>query len=121
MYSPLWGNSQINENGNHIVNEWYNKGIRNVMYLIDENGLIYEFQRYDIPGTYLDYIPLINKIPRRWRDMINEDSRKNASHRYNVQVKCYVFYLLRKRRGCRDIYDKIVPVNEIIIPNKWIN
>ena len=41
-------------------------------------------------------------------------------HRYNVQVN-YVFYLLRKRRGCRDIYDKIVPVNEIIMPNKWIN
>ena len=34
------------------------------MDLIDENGLIYEFQelkqRYDIPGTYLDYIRLIN-------------------------------------------------------------
>ena len=124
MYSPLWGNTQINENGNYIVNEWYNKGIRNVMDLIDENGLIYEFQelkqRYYIPGTYLDYIRLINKIPRRWRDLINEDSRKNSSLRYNVQVNCYVFYLLRKRRGCRDIYDKIVPVNEIIIPNKWI-
>ena len=122
MYLPLWGNTQINKNGNYIVNEWYNKGIRNVMDLIDENGLIYEFQqlkqRYDIPGTYLDYIRLINKIPRRWRDLINEDSRKNASLRYNVQVNCYVFYLLRKRRGCRDIYDKIVPVNEIIIPNK---
>ena len=108
MYSPLWGNTQINENGNYIVNEWYNKGIRNVMDLIDENGLIYEFQelkqRYDIPGTYLDYIRLINKIPKRWRDVIKEDSRKNASLRYNVQVNCYVFYLLRKRRGCRDIY-----------------
>ena len=99
--------------------------IRNVVELIEENGLIYEFQKlkqsYDIPGTYLDHIRLINKIPRRWRDMINEDSRKNASHRYDVQVNCYVFYLLRNRRGCRDIYDKIVPVNEIIIPNKWIN
>ena len=30
------------------------------------------------PGLYLDYIRLINKIPRRWRDMINEDSRKNV-------------------------------------------
>ena len=94
MHSPLWGNIQINENGNYIVNEWYNKGIRNVMDLIDENGLIYEFQelkqRYDIPGTYLDYIRLINKILRRWRDMINEDSRKNASQRYNVQVNLSV-------------------------------
>ena len=60
MYSPLWGDTQINENRNYIVNEWHNKGIRNVMDVIDENGLIYDFQelkqRYDIPGTYLDYI-----------------------------------------------------------------
>ena len=43
--------------------------------------------------------------------MRNEDSRKNASDRYNVQVDCYVFNLLHIRRGCRDVYDKIVPVN----------
>ena len=58
QYSNKW-------NGKYIVNKWYNKGIRNVVDLIDENGLIYEFQelkhRYDIPGTYLDYIRLINK------------------------------------------------------------
>ena len=37
IYSPLWGNSLINGNGNYIINEWYNKGIRNVIDLIDEN------------------------------------------------------------------------------------
>ena len=42
-------------------------------------------------------------------------------HKYNVQINCYVFYLLRIRRGCRDIYDKIVPVNEIIVPKNRIN
>ena len=65
MYSPIWGNTQINENGNYIVNEWYNKGIRNAMDLTNENGLIYEFQelkqRYDIPGTYLNYIRLMKQ------------------------------------------------------------
>ena len=38
-----------------------------------------------------------------------------------MQINCYVFNLLRKRRGCRDIYDKIVPVNEIIVHKNWIN
>ena len=38
-----------------------------------------------------------------------------------MKINCFVFYLLHKRRGCRDIYDKIIPVNEVIIPNKWIN
>lgn len=125
MYSPLWGNSHINGNGNYIINEWYNKGIRNIMDLIDENGGIYEFQelqeKYKIHGTYLDYMHLLNKIPRLWRDKINENNRENVSFRYNVQVNCYVFYLLRKRRGCRDIYDKIIPVNDVIVPNKWRN
>ena len=67
IFSPLWGNSQINGNRNYIINEWYNKGIRNVIDVIDENGLIYDFQtlkdRYNIHGTYLDYAQLINRIP----------------------------------------------------------
>ena len=125
IYSPLWGNSLINRNGNYIINEWYNKGIRNVIDLIDENGLFYQFQmlqeRYGIHGTYLDYMQLINRIPRLWRDIINENSEKCASYKNNVQINCFVFYRLRKRRGCRDIYDKIIPVNEVTIPNKWIN
>ena len=56
MYSRLWGNSQIHENKNHIINEWYIKGIRNVMDLIDEDGSMYDFQKlkdvYEIHGTY---------------------------------------------------------------------
>lgn len=38
-----------------------------------------------------------------------------------VPINSYVFLILRSRRGCRDIYDKLVPVNENIQPNKWIN
>ena len=113
MYSPLWGNSQIHENKNHIINEWYIKGIRNVIDLIDEDGSMYDFQKlkdvYEIHGTYLDYLLLTNRIPRLWRDLINENSTKNASYKYNVQIDCNVFNLLRKRRGCRDIYDKKLP------------
>ena len=125
IYSPLWGNSLINGNGNYIINEWYDKGIRNVIDLIDENGQFYEFQRlqekYEIHGTYLDHMQLLNRIPRLWRDLINENSIKVASYKYNVQINCFVFYLLRNRRGCRGIYDMLIPVNEVIIPNKWIN
>ena len=95
MYSPLWGNSQIHENKNHIINEWYIKGIRNVMDLIDEDGSMYDFQKlkdvYEIHGTYLDNLHLINRIPRLWRDTINVNSTKNASYKYNVQINCFVF------------------------------
>ena len=125
IYSPLWGNSQMNRNRNYIINEWYNKGIRNVIDVIDENGLIYDFQtlkdRYNIHGTYLDYAQSINRIPRLWREIINENSRNIIMYRYNVQINPYIFCLLRKRRGCRDVYDNIIPVNEILVPNKWLN
>ena len=122
IYSPLWGiDSLINGNGIYIINEWYKKGIRNVIDLIDENGQFYEFQRlqekYEIHGTYLDYMQLLNRIPRLWRDLINENCIKVASYKYNVQINCFVFYLLHNRRGCRGIYDRLIPVNEVIIPN----
>ena len=42
IYSPLCGNSQIHENKNHIIDELYIKGIRNVMDLIDGDGSMYE-------------------------------------------------------------------------------
>ena len=64
---------------------------------------------------------LINRIPRLWRDKINENSMEIASHKYSVQINCFVFNLLRNRQGCRGIYDKIIPVNMVIVPNKWIN
>ena len=55
MSKGVWGNSKISVNANFIINEWFNKGIRNIMDLIDENGLFYNFQnlqeRYDIYGT----------------------------------------------------------------------
>ena len=68
MYSPLWGNYQIHENKNHIINEWYIKGIRNVIDLIDDDGSMCDFQKlkdvYEIHGTYLDYLHLINRCPK---------------------------------------------------------
>ena len=68
----------------------YIKGVRNVMDLIDEDGSMYDFQKlkdvYEIHGTYLDYLHLINIIPRLSRDMINENITKNATYKYNVQL-----------------------------------
>ena len=62
------------------------------MDLIDENGLTYDFQKfkdvYEMHGTHnsLDYLHLINRNHRLWRDTINENSTKNASYKYNMQI-----------------------------------
>ena len=48
-------------------------------------------ERYGIHGTYLDYMQLINRIPRLRRDIINENSEKSASYKNNVQINYFVF------------------------------
>ena len=76
-------------------------------------------ERYNIHGTYLDYLHLIQNIPRLWRDTIEENREKNVLYRYNVQINCYVFKLLRKKKGCRDIYDTLISANDVSVPNYW--
>ena len=60
----------------------------NVIDLIDEDGSMYDFQKlkdvYEIHGTYLDYLHLINRIPRLWKDLINENSTKMPHIQYNT-------------------------------------
>ena len=67
----------------------------------------------------MDYLHLIQNIPKLWRDTIEENREKNVLHRYNVQINCYVFKLLRKKKGCRDIYDTLISANDVSVPNYW--
>ena len=49
------------------------------MLLTDIDGNIYTFERlkevYSIKGTFLDYQTLIRKIPRTWKEIINEHTK----------------------------------------------
>ena len=45
---------------------------------------------------------------------------KCAKLKYNVQANCYVKFILKNKRGCRDIYDTLITVDETIIPVKWL-
>ena len=59
VYCPLWEQSQISGNRIFFIKDWYDKGIRNIIDIITENGLIYDFEdlkhKYNIKGTFLDY------------------------------------------------------------------
>ena len=39
--------------------------------------------------------------------------------KYNVEVICYLKFIMKERRGSRSIYDKIVSVKEIKVPGGW--
>ena len=123
IFSPLWEISQISGNEHFIFKEWYDKGIRNIIDLVDENGRISDFrvlkETYNIKGTYLDYNRLLSKIPKTWKDIINVESDKCTKMKNDVQINCYIKFILKNKKGCRDIYDTLLPVNETNIPTKW--
>ena len=54
-----------------------------------------------------------------WKDIINVESDKCAKMKNDVQLNCYIKFILKNKKGCRDIYDTLLPVNETNIPTKW--
>ena len=70
VYCPLWKNSHVSFNESLFIKDWYDKFIRNIMDIINENGLFCDLvelkRRYNIKGTYLDYTRLRKNIPKPW-------------------------------------------------------
>ena len=67
------------------------------MDISNENGLFCDFvelkRRYNIKGTYLDYIWLLKNIPKSWKEIINVEPDKCAKLKYNVQINCFVKFI----------------------------
>ena len=123
LCTPLWCNSKLSKNENFLFKNWFEMGVRNVIDIVDTNGYIYEFEQlkqiYNLKGTYLDYQRLINKLPKTWRDVINENNEKCKFSKFNVQINCYLKLIMKDKKGSRSIYDKILPVKEQVQINRW--
>ena len=56
LYSPLWFNTHIVQGQNLYIKEWHDKGIRNVIDLLDLDGQFYQFielkEKYNIHSTF---------------------------------------------------------------------
>ena len=87
LYSPLWCNTNLSEDGTFLIKSWFEKRIKNVIDILDANGNIYHFEQlkeaYSLKGTFLDYQGLINKLPRTWLEAINEQKDKCVFLKYN--------------------------------------
>ena len=103
VYCPLWEQSQFSGNRSFFIKDWYDKGIRNIIDIINENGLIYDFEdlkhKYNIKGTFLDYTRLLRIIPKSWREIISVEPDKCAKLKYNMQAKSYVKFILKTNEG----------------------
>ena len=78
LYSPIWFNSNLNRGHNLFIKEWHDKGIRNVIDLLNAEGQFYHFYElkdtYDIHGTFFDYQSILRKLPAFWKNKINQNS-----------------------------------------------
>ena len=70
VYCPLWEQSQFSGNRSFFIKDWYDKGIRNIIDIINENGLISFEDLKHIKGTFLDYTRLVRNIPKSWKEII---------------------------------------------------
>ena len=126
LYSPLWYNSNFQHGQNIYFKSWYNKGIRNVIDLLDTDGNFYQFhqlqEQFNIQGTFLDYASLLRKVPAQWKQTIYQNNVLCQALKPNVSRNCYINYLLRDKKGSRTFYDILIENNiPTPPPQKWIN
>lgn len=126
LYSPVWFNSKFLNGQNIFIKEWYNKGIRNIIDLLNSEGQFYEFHdlqvKYNIHGTFLEYHSLLRKIPAQWKTKINQNSLECQELKQNVAQNCYVKYLSKDKKGCRIFYDILIGNKKATPPlKKWTN
>ena len=69
---------------------------------MDANGYIYDFEQleeiYNLKETFLDYQRLINKLPKTWRDVINENNEKCKFSKFNVQINYYIKIIMKDKK-----------------------
>ena len=124
--SPLWYNKNLIQGTNLLIKNWYEKGIRLVSDLLDQNGNLHNFEsfkiRYGVPGTFLDYQRLITKIPEQWKVIIRDTCNRNVhiTNLFNVTYSLYTKLLIKDKKGCRRFYDIMIRANEKSIENMWV-
>ena len=90
------------QNENFLFKNWFEMGVRNVIDLVDTNKYIYDFEQleeiYNLKEPFLDYQRLINKLPKTWRDVINEHNEKCKFSNVNVQINYYIKLIMKEKK-----------------------
>ena len=84
---------------------------------------IYQFEalktKYNLRGTYLDFQAFIRRIPEVWKNEINYNRLVCILSKHGVKCYVYVQYLLKDKKGCRRMYDVMVPTKSIQESSRW--
>ena len=109
LYSPVWFNSELQGGQNLFYKNWYDKGIRSILDIINVQGEFYNFadfkNAYGIRGTFLNFQAIINRIPNDWKNIINNNKEICREFKYNIVQANPINILLRDKKGSRRIYD----------------
>ena len=126
LYCPIWFNSNMNGGQNLYFKEWHDKGIKNVIDLLNGDGNFYQFdelkENYGIHGTFLDYQSILRKLPTYWKTKINQNNFVCKNRKQNVARNCYLKLLCKDKKGSRTLYNIIVGNQDSSPPSqKWVN
>lgn len=126
LSSPIWYNSKLSQGQNLFIKEWHDKGIHNIVDLLNMEGTFYTFddfkEKYNVNGTYLDYYSLLRKIPMVWKAKIRDGKIICQEFKHNVLHNCYVKYLTKEKKGSKTFYNILVGVKEAAPPPcRWVN
>ena len=121
--SPLWYNQNLLNGLDFYIRDWHNKGIVLVSDIIDDEGNLYQFEalktKYNLRGTNLDFRAFIRRLPEYWKNKINDNRIACILSKHDVRCNLYLQYLMRDKKGCRRLYDVMVPTKLITESNRW--
>ena len=123
LYSPVWFNSEIQRGQSLFYKNWYAKGIRNILDIINVNGEFFNFvdlkNIFGIRGTFLSYRALINRILNDWKTKINNSKEMCGELKYNIVHPNPIKILLHDKKGSRKIYDIFIQNIRRDIQSRW--
>lgn len=98
---------------------WFDKGIRNIIDIIDLIDNLYEFVQLKvmtgIRDTFLDYKRPISKIHRHWKE-----KETKMKIRLNVNTWNRIKFILKDKKDSLSIYDETVGAKNIRLTTRWI-
>ena len=122
LHSPIWFNSEFHHGQNLFIKNWFEKGVKNVIDLLDDNGFFLDFDvfkvRFSVQGTFLHYQSILNRIPIEWRHKINDNRNLYVEIKYSVPCLEITRILLKDAKGSRRLYN-ILTDTDAITPTRW--
>ena len=106
----IWFNSFIKiENKTLFYKAWYNKGIKNVEDILNENGSFLSYEqfvtKYEINTNFLTYHGIISAIPAKWKHILRLNLNEvDSSHENNAGVE----KLMKLKKVCKESYRKFL-------------